>query len=304
MTGPGSTVGDGPLRVVVDAARGGRLTRLTCDGREWLAPTRAPDEDRVPGETTPFVRPGMGGWDEVIPSVAATTLPDGRRLADHGEAWRRPWTIEASSAEVLTMSVRLTSLPLTLRRTVQVTGRTLRLTYSVEADAAAAGPTPVLWSAHPQFDAPAGTRLVLGRGPIPARIDHPAGRGEMVLDDRDVLAELPAGTAVKAFVQPGTAVDTATLIRPDGTVLTLRWDARALPYLGLWWDNGCCAQTPVIAVEPCTGLGDDAAAAVVTGRILSLPPGGHHSWWLHTEVGAAPGGASSERSGSVDAGAR
>jgi galactose mutarotase-like enzyme len=288
VTGPGLTVGEGPLRVVVDSARGGRLTSLTCDGREWLAPTGARDLERTPGSATPFVRPGMGGWDEVIPTVAATGLPDGRRLGDHGEAWWRPWTIEASSVEALTMSVRLTSLPLTLRRTVQVTGRTLRLSYTVEVDTTAVGPTPVLWSAHPQFDAPGGTRLVLGRGPTTARVEYPAGRGALVLDDRDVLAELPAGTALKAFVDPGTAVDTAGLVHADGAALTLRWDARAVPYLGLWWDNGCCASTPVIAVEPCTGFGDDAAEALARGMILSLPPGARHRWWVQVEVSPAP----------------
>lgn len=288
MTGPGLTVGDGPLRVVVDAARGGRLTSLTCEGREWLTLTGDQDRQLVPSAATPFVRPGMGGWDEVIPTVRATALADGRLLGDHGEAWRRPWTIEARSSASVTMSVRLASLPLTLRRVLEVTDRTMRLAYTVEVDAEATGPTPVLWSAHPQFDAPIGTRLVLGRGRLPARVEYPAGRGALVLDDRDVLAELPAGAALKVFVEPGTSVDSADLVRPDGAALTLRWDVRELPYLGLWWDNGCCAHTAVIAVEPCTGFGDDAADATAQGRILSLAPGARHSWSLQVMVAPAP----------------
>ena len=293
MTGPGFTVGGGPLRVVVEAARGGRLTSLTCDGREWLTATGDADRRLVPTAATPFVRPGMGGWDEVIPTVPATALADGRLLGDHGEAWRRPWTIEARSSSSVTMSLRLASLPLTLHRVLEVTDRTMRLAYTVDVDADAAGPTPVLWSAHPQFDAPTGTRLVLGRGRLPSRVEYPAGRGALVLDDRDVLAELPAGAALKVFVEPATPVDSAELVHADGAALTLRWDARTVPYLGLWWDNGCCAATPVIAVEPCTGFGDDAADATALGRILSLAPGARHRWSLQVVVAPAP-----DRSGS------
>lgn len=283
MTGGPLTVGEGPLRVLVDPDHGGRLLSVRGDGREWLTPSSADDLTRTPGPGTPFVRSGMGGWDEVIPSVAATTLPDGRRLADHGEAWRRPWDLEAQSADAVTMSVRLDSLPLVLRRTLRVVDRRLQLDYEVEADHAAAGPTPALWSAHPQFAAHTGTRVILDHG-VTVHVQHPAGAPDFVFSDGDVLADLPTGSAIKAFVRSPGRVDRALVAHADGAVLSLTWDSRSLPYLGLWWDNGFCSETRVIAVEPCTGFGDDAATAAATGRVLMLAPGERSSWWLRVDV--------------------
>lgn len=103
--------------------------------------------------------------------------------------------------------------------------------------------------------------------------------------DGDVLGRLTSGTAVKAFLPPESRCGTCILEDPDGRALQIRWDPELIPYLGLWWDNGLCAEGPVIAVEPTTGYGDDAAIAIATGRILQLEPGRDHIWWIEVSGG-------------------
>ena len=159
----------GGITVRVDVADGARLTSLTSGGREWLAPSGP----RSPGV---FVQPGSGGWDEVVPTVAACVLGDGAaltgtafagtQLADHGDAWQSSWTLVSESATHVEASVRLTSLPITLARRIDASDAGIRLSYTATTDSER--PVPLFWCAHPLFSAHPGTRIrVAGKGDRP-----------------------------------------------------------------------------------------------------------------------------------------
>ena len=40
-----------------------------------------------------FVRPDIGGWDEMVPTCVAVEHDDGADLPDHGEVWSRAWVV-------------------------------------------------------------------------------------------------------------------------------------------------------------------------------------------------------------------
>ena len=277
--------GGGGITVRVDVADGARLTSLTSGGREWLAP----GGPRSPGV---FVQPGSGGWDDVVPTVAACTLPGGTALAgsafagtalagtvlaDHGDAWQTEWTLDSSDDTHLQTSVRLPSLPISLTRRIEAVASGLRLSWEASTDGP--GPVPLAWCAHPLFAADADTRIVLP-APAPALIEE-YPRDRVPRDWPDAVGS----AAVKAFAaEPQSSV---SVVHSNGDALTLSWDRALLPYLGLYWDGGEFTDTPVVAIEPSTAFGDSAARAVAEGRIRMLEPGRPFSWWL--QLSATPG---------------
>jgi galactose mutarotase-like enzyme len=258
---PGIT--GGGITLQVDVADGARITSLTSGGREWLAPSGP----RTPGL---FVQPGSGGWDDVLPTVAACTLADGTVLADHGDAWQSAWTLDSHGEGHVQTSVRLPSLPITLRRRVEATATGIRLSYTASTDATE--PVPLGWCAHPLFAADAGTRIVLTEPP-PGLIEEYPRAGE----PRGWPAAVDT-TAIKAFTD--TPRSSAAVVHSNGDTLTLDWDSDLLPYLGLYWDGSEFTDTPVVAIEPSTAFGDSAARAVAEGRIRLLEPGRPFRWWL------------------------
>ena len=298
----------GGLVAVIDPDAGGRILSLTSGAPgsrfEWLAADggSAPASD---AGSIPFVRDGMGGWDEVVPSVSSDVLPSGVVIPDHGDAWNTPWRVvgaEQASAssdrlDSLTLELALTSLPVTLRRTVVVSGAGLELRYS--ASTTSARPIALLWSAHPQFVATPGSVVAVAVDGVPvhpALVEEYPQRGVSRMWNEVAGAGLPPrGQSLKVFVDPdnhtphsgeGFAVDSATLRHGAGPALTLAWDAGELPYLGLFWDNAEFAGNAIIALEPSTAFGDSLRAAESAGRVLSVSRQRPLVWALRVSVDA------------------
>lgn len=283
VTGPG-------LRAEVHTDRGARIVSLRSDdGWEWLADS---ERTAVPGRGQPFVRPGMGGWDEVAPTVqadprggdiAGARLP---ALPDHGDVWNIPWQVDHASAERLTVSVALPSMPIILQRTITTTANGLRFGY--RAATTSRDPLPLLWCAHPQFSAGPGTDVDLESGGIriaPVLTEMYPGEGRALdFAARPMLGTMVTGTSFKAFLEPEISADAAVLRHPSGRFLRLDWDSTQLPYLGLFWDNGEFAAEPVIAVEPSTGWGERLSAAAARQRVLTLSRWRPLEWALSVAV--------------------
>lgn len=262
----------GGLSVEVSPDEGGRIMSLTSEDphHEWLlqdlsAPTRPGDD---------FVRPGMGGWDECLPTIAATVLEDGTRLADHGEVWSRPWRVLSADHDAIDLAVSVDVPAMVLRRRLSAARDGLRIEYRLRSRAD--HDLPVLWCAHPQFDA-SGLELRLGSGTSgpPALVDE-GGAGLPWPGVR--VTDLPRGSGVKGFADPGRSVREVDLLHDSGAGLRMSWSGEVLGELGLWWDNGLCARSPVLGVEPATGRGDDVAMAARAGRVVTIVPGEEIHW--------------------------
>lgn len=260
------------LAMVVDAERGAKIVSLVdAAGNEWLLPPEAPPAE--PG--TPFVEAEMGGWDECAPTIVACKGPHGEALPDHGDLWDTAWMAAGS-----VMTVCGTSLPYRLTRSVSAIRRGVRLDYEVVADR----DMPFLWAAHPQFRAPAGTRVELGTASAVDVLTRPGrqftlAKGDLTIDSLD------SGGSRKFYVDPTTPTGTAALVVPGAGRLELRWDARVAPFLGVWFDNCAFAREPVIALEPSTGYYDSLARAVDHDAVLRLRAGEPVSWFVEVTVG-------------------
>ena len=259
----------GGLAADIDLADGGRLTGLTGLGRQWLTP----GGPRTPGG---YLQAGSGGWDEIAPTVSACVLPDGKVLADHGDAWQTAWVLDSADERHVEATVTLSSLPITLTRRVSAHANGLRLSYT--ATTASPRPVPLFWCAHPLFAAVPGTRLrVAGDPALVEEYPHKRAPRGWPGDVGD--------SAVKAFVDG--PVSSASIVQPGGDTLTLTWDRELLPYLGLYWDGGEFTTVPVVAIEPGTAYGDSAAHAVGDGRVRLLGADAPFRWWIDVTVSSS-----------------
>src|SRR5579859_7598606 len=126
----------GGCAVTLMPAFGGKIASIIFAGTELLQAPLHPYAPRT--HQMPFDAGDASGWDECLPSVGACTVdtPSGpASIPDHGDLWRLPWELLASSADSATMRVRCFSLPLELTRTVLLTeipgGVKLQLLYSL-----------------------------------------------------------------------------------------------------------------------------------------------------------------------------
>ncbi len=262
-------VDGGGLFAFVSAGRGGKIVSLVdVAGTEWLAQA---DPARHVDPAAAFVASEMAGWDECAPSIVACTI-DGRDVPDHGDLWNIPFHTEGDTHWAIG-----TSLGYRFERTITSVGDGLLLSYRAET---LGDPLPFLWAAHPQFSAPAGTRVEL-----PENV-------RTVVDTQDpdlqthawsrrlgTIDTVPSGGSRKWYVEPAQHISTTRIVRPDGSCIIMSWSSECR-YFGVWFDNRAYSSEPVIALEPSTGYFDSLATAVSNRRVAMLLPGKPLEWWV------------------------
>jgi len=268
---PALTVTGPRLAATVLPLRGGKIVSLLDHrGVEWLAqpdrPVRAPAR---PGDD--FLESEMAGWDECAPTIVECVV-GGVILADHGELWTKAF--ERTETGVAAVD---DTLGYRFSRNIVPTSEGLRLEYRAESLGDA---IPFLWAAHPQFTAPAGTRIRLP-GHVRKVVDVLAP-GLPEFDWSDDLGSIdalePSGYR-KLYVHPDERVFEVGLIRPDGIELTVHW-SQECPYVGLWFDRFGYRDEPVIAIEPTTAYFDSLETAVGLDRAPMIESGETLSWWV------------------------
>lgn len=271
------------LAAEIDLARGAKIVSLRdVSNTEWLAQA---DRGRTVPVGASFVEAEMSGWDECAPTIVECLV--GRSsVPDHGDLWNAQFEAGALPGSTLTTG---TSLDYRFQRTVSAIPGGLRLHYSAEA---LTRDVPFLWAAHPQFLAPEGTSIQLGDHPgdVPVvDVLSPELPRSLWRHDTPVMTGVERHGCRKYYVAPDHRVTSATIRRPSGHALTLRWSAQS-PYLGVWIDNCAYSREPVVALEPSTGYFDSLATAVRNGTSVTLVPGEPVMWWVELEV-SVPGDA-------------
>jgi hypothetical protein len=235
----------GPGEMDIRPERGGRITSLRLRGEELLEQGIGVDDPSADG----FVEGGAQGWDEMVPNVDAT-----ESLPDHGEAWRLPWTVDATADDWVSMRCAGRVVPWQLERRIEVGDAGVRVSYLYTNRGAEAH--YAYWCAHPLFRFEAGMEVGV------------PGWGR--------LAQLETGTSTKVFLPKGS-VDRARLGWQTGSAIELVWDAGLTPYVGVWVCNGDLGGYHQVAVEPATGGADGPDPAEPPPL---LQPRQQFAWWL------------------------
>lgn len=285
------------------------LSRRT--GAEFLLPPLHPYQRAR--QDAPFDESDAGGFDECLPSVAScSAIGEEAAVADHGDLWRVSWQSEVT-ADMVRLSADASSRPLRMTRTATLRGSVVVLEYQIEN--LSDGPVRWLWSAHPLFAISTGDRIILPREIIAATVEGSmAGdftRGTTIgwpfaetnsgtTVDLSTVGEFDGRTAHKLFVKP-TSCGAAALYRSSlKQGIVVRFDAAALPYLGLWICQGAWPATGpnrqyAVALEPTTSNVDSLAEAELQRTHRTLVAREKTEWRIEIELVGAEGPVSYEQ---------
>jgi galactose mutarotase-like enzyme len=281
-------------RVTTVPELGAKLTSLfdKKTGLEWLVQPQK--ELRKVAYGSGFVAADMSGWDEMFPTIRACDYDDGvlgtRHLPDHGEVWSLPWDVVASTSSSLTLRVTSKVLPYRLTRGLRLREGELEFVYTVVNTGQ--HDLELGWTAHPQFVAPEGTRVLLPKAvtQVVNAIDSDPKLGDInSLHDwpngLDKVGNAQQGTCHKVYVPEHQSVTWAGLEHPSGSWLKLSWQADEVPYLGVWVDEGAYSHEATVALEPSTFFYDNLCAARSSGRVMKVGAGQHVTWSLLLQLG-------------------
>ena len=260
----------------------------------------------------PFDQADGSGWDECLPSIGPCTVPYGSgqtaTIEDHGDVWRLAWTVDEATETTLRMHVECTSLPLVFERTLRLDGRTLHFDYTLRNNGDTA--LPYGWSAHPLFaiypydriHLPMSVRQVTAQASANGRLGaagstHPWPLTTNALDGEPLDLSLAGSTedgVGDKLVLPSPAEGWCAIERKTlRTLLTLRFDPKDAPWLGLWlcyggWPNDPKAKKGyTVALEPCNLPVDSLAGSLAQGAGSQLASGGEKHWSLRLEISHA-----------------
>jgi galactose mutarotase-like enzyme len=302
----------GDCSVTVLPQLGGKIASICVDGRELLQAPLSPLDVRTP--TMPFDESDASGWDECLPSVAATTVATAAgqaEIPDHGDLWRVAWEPVETGPLAATLRAKCFSLPLTLERTINLTQedagaeKSWRLSLRYKLTSTAKSPVPWSWAAHPLFAVEAGDRIVLPASIRSLRLEGSGGNrlgktGDTVswpiatLRDgtqADLsLAEPPeSGIGDKLFTGPVTDQENWCMLeRPSaGVRIRVSFDPAASPYIGLWichggWPDRSGPKQTCVALEPSTAPVDSLGQTGPWSRVLN--PGEWAIWTMRVDL--------------------
>jgi galactose mutarotase-like enzyme len=277
---------------------GGRIISLRSlrTGREWCWHQPRPDWLWSNQAGDSFGVSPQAGLDECVPTVAACHVK-GRSLPDHGEVWYQDWQLdpEALEADILKASLSLTVSPFIFSRAIRVReDGAFEFDYTLSNTGADA--EPFLWSLHPLLNIGPGDRVELTADVRSLRLDGglgtPIQRGDVwaypepfsgVRLDQCQVPGMFSG-CVKGYAGPLERGFAALVNDQTGESLELRWDAQAIPFLGLWINRGHGGFHHV-ALEPCSGAPDSLAEAVESWHQHgTIQPGATVSWSISLNI--------------------
>ena len=259
---------------------GGKLVSVTSnrDGFEFLCQNPSPDYARLAYDGS-YVDSECSSWDDMFPTIDPYTPASGGYAGitypDHGEVCRLPMTVTTEGdSVVLSCTSRLFAVDFEKKITPEADGA-LALTYTIRNHGRE--DFPYIWAAHCML---VGTDDLQVETPYPA--DAPAAymfgpRGRETFP-RDRLMGYGAGTGAAYklyYTEPTDGGFLRAVYTESGHAFEMdyRDSAAAIPYVGLWINNGSFKGYYNIALECASAPYDAPHKAMERGYCSVIPAG-------------------------------
>ncbi len=274
-----------PWSVVCLPHDGGRISRLRHRGRSILTEPSAsfisPGGDWGRYETRPVY-----GYDDCFPTVDSCVYPDGTEIPDHGEVCWLPWQMRSSS-NGLEGDVQCRLLPITFSR--QMHFQDSVIDWRFEVNNQSTRDLPFLHIMHALLPVKDITGLHL---PSYTTLYDEISHQSLPLRPAEELGGvlLAAGQGdVHMLLLQNIQTGRLALEFNHRFRLTIRFDHRLFPTLGIWWNNGgypaanACRRFEC-AFEPIPGTSSSLTQALAQGTTLMVPAQCKRSWTVNWEI--------------------
>jgi galactose mutarotase-like enzyme len=272
-------LGNREVEMVVVPELGAKIISLKnlCTGREWmwhpfgglkLFRNRIGDD---------FSQSPLAGADECLPTIAPCSW-QGRELPDHGEVWNVPWKVDSTALKngMLKTSVRLNFSPFDFKRTIELRGNEIQISYLLNNHGTAT--EHYLWAFHPLLNLQTGDRLEL------PGLTRALLNGAAWVDA--VTSTIPENNSAKVFarlVSEGLAV---IVNAATGDRLEFAWNPAENDSLGLWLTRGGWHGHHHFAIEPTNAGVDTLPLAAAQGHCGVVGVGDSMTWQIRLRIGA------------------
>ena len=259
---------------------GGKLVSVTAnrDGFEFLCQNPAPEYARLAYDGS-YIQSECASWDDMFPTIDPYTPEAGEYAGvtypDHGEVCRLPMeTAIEGDTLVLSCSSRLFAVDFEKRVTPEADGA-LALTYTVRNRGRE--DFPYIWAAHCMMK---GTDDLRVETPYPADapVAYTFGPEDRDTLPRDRMLGRNAGRIVSYkfyYTQPTDGGFLRAVYAESGHSFEMNYrdSAAALPYVGLWLNNGNFKGYYNFALECASAPYDAPHKAMERGYCSILPAG-------------------------------
>ncbi len=258
----------------------------TKNGQEFLWQNPNPTYGHI-GLSDSYVDGECSSFDDMFPTIDPITLSVGSRAnveyPDHGEVCRLAFSYEIMQNSVC-METHSERLQYTYRKTISENENgDLSVHYEIENHAPDA--FRALWAGHCMIQVCDGGEIL-----VPFADDATV---EMMFDEakafgcrgeiRQLTSEMLRSSmspekrnSFKYYFQAPTSVGEIGYRYADGTIFWMRYDAAALPYVGMWVNNGFFHNSHCVGLEPCNLGYDTVENAAERGQHFSIAP--HQNW--------------------------
>lgn len=301
---PAMTIESDVLRAQFLPGTGAKMASLVYKPREYELLVQGPGDTYL---TQPFageyVAGECSGFDDMFPTIDRCYCDrypwQGTEMADHGEVWSLPWTLQAG-ADTLDFGVYGVRFPYRLeKRAAFPTATTLRLDYLLTN--LSPFDLDFVWAAHMMINLEPDAELVLPDGvdAVVATFDVTGtfGRYGDVFDWP--VATLPDGTrrdlrrlrpksardAYKYYVKESLPEGWCRLrYHRSQFALALAFPVAQVPYLGVLPNEGGWRDYYNIFLEPCSAPFDRPDAARYRGQGSTLKAHSTCEWFLEISL--------------------
>lgn len=267
------------------------------------------DEDPTKSEEQ-WTSTYAGGWQTLFPHAGTPVEVDGELRHYHGESSSVPWKATGGTGDEVSAHLDLTTVPLTIERTIRLRASTLTVHDTIINDSARA--IAYDYQSHPAFGAPfleggctvdldASTytpdpRFEIGEFPPGEPVLWPLAPGRQGIVD---LSAVPA-SASRVFRfgwLEGLGARRVTVTNPRlGLAAVLEWpdDARNLAWV--WLDTGAQMNPPWYGVGYALAIEPSTRTTAHPGRVPAIEPDSRREFTTSITLRHIPDNHSEQRS--------
>lgn len=272
------------LKIICHPELGGKITSFYYKEKNFeLAAQRGRSLKELPAAAGSF-GPYAFGMDDAFPNINAECIEwKGRTLLypDHGEIWRAEFEVAERAEDGVRLRWKSPAFAYRYEKTLRLVQNTLHIRYRIANEGE--HELPCFWTWHGLMRYEEDMRLILPgdiaecrnvlSGPLLGEAGKLYSLENEVYDFTKVPKAASAGM-VKFYAEQPVKQGRCGLRYPTQNVTcTMEYDAKALPYFGVWITAGGFQDDHNCALEPTNGFYDSVSTARENGRLPVLADG-------------------------------